>query len=141
PYGVTLSELMADAHRVETLNDIRLVATVVTGIAFIVWFRRAYANLDGLGATRRYGIGWAIGSWVCPIACFWIPKRIADDLWAGSGVRGRHGSRDAGAPRRSGLILAWWASLIASAVIAFGTRSADDRTLSDALTTNTQYIV
>ena len=57
PLSVTLAEVRASDHRADVLNRIFLGCLVVTGILFIAWFRRAYRNLDGLHAPRRFGPG------------------------------------------------------------------------------------
>jgi hypothetical protein len=58
---------------------------VLAGIAYIVWFRRARANLPGLGAVGlRRGTGWAVGAWLIPIVSLVMPKGIHDDIWRAS---------------------------------------------------------
>src|SRR5215213_2684690 len=43
---------------------------------------------------RRYGTGWALGSWFVPILNAWRPKQIINDIWHQSGLScgGSHGS-------------------------------------------------
>ncbi len=61
------------------------VSLVATGIAFFVFFHRAYSNLRALGVPRlRYGTGWAIGAWFIPLAAYVIPAQIAHDIARGS---------------------------------------------------------
>jgi hypothetical protein len=58
---------------------------VMAGIAYIVWFRRARANLPGLGAVGlRRGTGWAVGAWFIPIVSLVMPKGIHDEIWRAS---------------------------------------------------------
>ena len=140
PAGVTLGDLTADSHRIDAINGVALGFLVATGLAFIVWFWRAYRNLDGLRATRRYGSGWAIGAWFCPIGNLFIPKRIADDLWQAN-ERWALTSRSPMASEKSMLVLWWWGTWIGGVIVAWMTRSSDTKTLDDALTTNAYYLV
>ena len=55
------------------LARIVLVAIVVTGIVFVVWFYRVVANLAATGRWRGGSIGMAAGSWFIPIANVFIP--------------------------------------------------------------------
>ena len=70
-----------------TLGGSMVQLLVGTGcvIAFLRWFSRAYRALPPLGAkelqfTSRSAVGW----WFVPIAFFWVPLRIAIELWKGS---------------------------------------------------------
>jgi hypothetical protein len=139
PLSVRLSEIAADQHRVDTLNAVWLAVFAATGVAFVVWFAIAYHNLDGLGARRRWGMGWAIGGWFVPFANFVMPKRLANDLWAGS--HRASASRAMQAPESSILVNCWWAAWIAAAVTVFFIRSNGTNTPQHALDTNSAYIV
>ena len=68
------------------MNAIFAVLVIATGVAFLVWFSRAYRNLDALDLPRRYGTGWAIGGWFVPFLNFARPKQVADDIWASVNV-------------------------------------------------------
>jgi hypothetical protein len=58
---------------------------IVTAIAWMVWFRRAYRNLPELGAhDLRYKRGWAVGAWFVPFLNLWRSKQIANDIWRAS---------------------------------------------------------
>ena len=81
PAGVRLAELVADQDRANAMNAVFAVLVVATGVAFLVWFSRAYRNLDALDLPRRYGTGWAIGGWFVPFLNFARPKQVADDIW------------------------------------------------------------
>lgn len=54
---------------------------IVLVVSFVVWFWRAYANLSALDRPRRRKAGWAIVSWVIPIANFFIPYQIGSEIW------------------------------------------------------------
>ena len=63
----------------------QFAAYLAAAIAFIVWFRRAYRNTAGLGATgMRYKPGWSTGAWFVPILNLFRPKQISNDIWRAS---------------------------------------------------------
>jgi hypothetical protein len=71
--------------RIALISILSLAALVCTGIAFIVWFFRAYQNIERLGARDlRVKHGWAIGSWFVPIVNLVRPKQIMNDIWRAS---------------------------------------------------------
>ncbi len=117
-----------------------LVATIVAAVFFIRWFRRAYGNLDALGAKRRYGLGWAIGSWFVPFLNLWRPKQIADDIWRGSDPTYR--ATELGMTKTSvpGLLNGWWGAWIVASILgttilrtSFDTPTAGDAGVSALL--------
>jgi len=84
-------------------------------LSLVVWTRRVYGNLPGLGATDpRFGPGWAIGGWFVPLLNLWRPKQILDDAWRAAdpdlpAVAGR-------AWRRGPVpwfLHAWWVAMLA----------------------------
>jgi hypothetical protein len=82
---------------------------IATGVFFLFWFHRVYRNLPALGGDRRYGTGWAIGSWFVPFLNVWRPKQIVNDIWRESGPRttDEYGTKD---ERNNvpNLFLLWW---------------------------------
>jgi hypothetical protein len=75
---------------------------IFAAAAFIRWLHAAYFNVDVVAAAeRRYGHGWAIGSWFVPILNFWRPKQIVNDIW-------RAGGRDVQDAQPGWLLLSWW---------------------------------
>jgi hypothetical protein len=82
---LSLAEVQSADDRQATIGDVQLALLVVTAIVFIVWFFRAYKNLDPLGMSgQRWGNGWAIGAWFVPFLNLVRPKAIANDIWRGS---------------------------------------------------------
>lgn len=96
----------------------QLVTYIGAIIAFIVWFRRAYRNTAGLGATgMRFKPGWAVGSWFVPFLALWRPKQISNDIWRATDPQlPRHASGWQGNPVH-GLIHSWWAIWIVAGVL------------------------
>lgn len=72
-----------------TLNDLReqiiailyLLASIVSAITFIQWFRRAYFNLHLHVEYLLHPEGWAAGSWFVPIVSFYRPYQIMKELY------------------------------------------------------------
>ncbi len=71
------------------LNDLRelimailsLIVLVISGITFIMWFRRAYFNLHLFVSYLKYDEGWASGSWFVPFINLYRPYKIMKELF------------------------------------------------------------
>jgi hypothetical protein len=82
---VTQDDLDTTDFREGLIAGLTLLATIVTIVFFIRWFRRAYLNLPALGAASlRFKSWWTIGGWFIPIANLFRPKEIANDIWRAS---------------------------------------------------------
>jgi hypothetical protein len=57
-----------------------LLINLLSAIAFIIWFYRAYDNLHKRILNCEFDSGWAIGSWFVPILCFFRPFNIMNEL-------------------------------------------------------------
>ncbi len=131
-----IAEINAAEDRSAIAAGAQLVAYFAAAIAFIVWFRRAYRNTAGLGATgMRYKPGWSVGAWFVPILNLFRPKQISNDIWRAS---------EPGLPRHAsgwqgnevhGLIHWWWGIWIVAGIIGnVSTRSyLSAETLSEQL--------
>lgn len=70
-------------------NDLRqriialtyLITFVISAIAFILWFRRAYNNLHQKNNFLSFGEGWAAGAWFVPIINLFRPYQIMKELY------------------------------------------------------------
>jgi hypothetical protein len=106
-----------------TFNDLReqiiailyLLASIVSAITFIQWFRRAYFNLHLHVEYLLHPEGWAAGSWFVPIVSFYRPYQIMKELYEESiellEKRGIH------IPNISmNYISVWWAFWILSSI-------------------------
>lgn len=63
----------------------QMVIFTVAGLAYLVWFHRAYLNLPRLGIPDpRHGTVWTIAGWFVPVAAVFVPKRMHNDLWRAS---------------------------------------------------------
>jgi hypothetical protein len=59
-----------------------------------------------------------IGGWFCPVVNFWFPKQIVDDVIAASDPRTPPLFPDLRRLPRHGLVLAWWLTWVATAVMS-----------------------
>lgn len=108
---VAQERLDANDLRQHMLSIVYLLLLIPTAIVYLVWFHRAYANLEALGAADlRHKPGWAVGFWFVPILNMFRPVQIAQEIWRGSDPD-QAVARDVAKPRprNSGLIGLWWA--------------------------------
>jgi hypothetical protein len=60
-------------------------ATLITAIAFMMWFHAAYKILPGLGATRlEFTPGQAAASFVIPFISLYRPYQVMREIWYSS---------------------------------------------------------
>jgi hypothetical protein len=137
PWTVTIGEVRADAGRAHAINRVGTVLVVLTGIAFIAWFFQAYRNVAPLGRPRRYAVGWAIGWWFVPFACFVAPLLVARDVNDSlEDERSREWSRT------RWLLNVWWAAWLLTLLLGASASNKGDaiRTAEDAFTANGLYV-
>ncbi len=99
----------------------QLLMVLLTGIPFLVWFRRAYRNLAPLGAVSlRFMPGWATGAWFVPILGIIRPKQILDDIWRASDPAAQPSLNKswAGQPVPV-LIHLWWVAWVGTGALGF----------------------
>jgi uncharacterized protein DUF4328 len=94
---------------------------VISAAVFILWFWRSHRNLGALGAEGLdFTSGWAIGWWLIPLACLWMPYRAAMEIWKASDPRSdRTTSADSRLRLDSSLLIRlWWAAWLVSVVLS-----------------------
>ncbi|MDZ4665783.1 MAG: DUF4328 domain-containing protein [Bacteroidota bacterium] len=81
--GELITEEAASANdmREMTIGIIYIIASVISAITFIQWFRRAYFNLHQKVSELSYTEGWAVGSWFVPIISLYRPFQIMKELF------------------------------------------------------------
>ena len=81
--GGLVSEEAAEANdtRESLLGIIYLIAYIISGITFIMWFRRAYFNLHQKVSWITHSEGWAAGCWFIPIVNLYRPYQIMKELY------------------------------------------------------------
>jgi hypothetical protein len=80
--GFFVSDQEAESNdlRQSILGILYLIVFIISGITFIMWFRRAYYNLHLKVSNLSYTEGWAAGSWFVPIANLFRPYQIMKEL-------------------------------------------------------------
>ncbi|GGV48205.1 hypothetical protein GCM10010495_77440 [Kitasatospora herbaricolor] len=79
---------------------------LATIIVFLCWFRRCRLNAELFApGTHKYSAGLAVGAWFIPGAMWWIPRRVALDIWRANSPTGG-----------AWLINAWWVAWLAKTV-------------------------
>lgn len=87
---------------------VSMLLFVATTVVFLCWFRRCRLNAELFAPrTHKYTTGFAVGAWFIPVAMWWIPRRIALDVWRVTGPAGG-----------TWLINAWWMAWLAKTLVA-----------------------
>lgn len=78
-----ISEEAAAANdtREQAMGGIYFLLFVGSGFAFLLWFRRAYYNLQQRTGNASFSNGWAVSSWFVPILCLYRPYQIMRELY------------------------------------------------------------
>jgi len=91
-----------------------IAITIICGIHFIMWFRRAYYNLHFICVGGlRYTEGWAAGAWFVPFMNLYAPVKIMHDIWAET-QRAIFRTQDF---KSNNLIPVWWALWIINGLL------------------------
>lgn len=103
-------------------NDIRqqllaiaiLILTILSIVYFIMWFRRAYYNLQLAGGRTNFTEGWAAGAWFVPFLNLVRPYQIMTEIW--NDTQSLNYSK---AERKSGAIVGvWWTMYLISNIVS-----------------------
>jgi hypothetical protein len=93
------------------------ILIVVTGVAFVAWFRGARINAEGRGWHQRFARAWTFWGWIVPVVNLWIPLQIMDDIWQVSFLRRPRGWI-------AWLPMVWWTSWVLSEALLVLNRGA-----------------
>lgn len=77
---VSPNSAMLNAYMQIAIKFFWLIAYIISGITFIMWFRRAYYNILLHVKICTWSEGWAAGSWFVPIMNLFLPCQIMYDL-------------------------------------------------------------
>jgi hypothetical protein len=90
------------------LTGIRSGLLVLTALVFLLSLRRARTVAEVLSPDgHRHRFGWVVGSWLLPVAPFFLCKRLINDIWAASCPAGR-------VRWTSVLLTSWWLIFVAA---------------------------
>lgn len=98
--GGTRSELFS---RYVPIAGPLFIATIVV---FLCWFRRCRLNAEHFApGAHKYSAGAAVWAWFVPGPMWWIPRRVALDVWRANAPAGG-----------AWLIDAWWVAWLGKSV-------------------------
>ena len=78
---IDMDAINANDMREAIIAILYLVVYVISGVTFIMWFRRAYYNLHQKVRNLEFEEGWAAGSWFVPIMNLGRPYKIMKELY------------------------------------------------------------
>lgn len=109
-----ISEEAAAANdaREQAMGGIYFLLFVGSGFAFLLWFRRAYYNLQQRTGNASFTDGWAVGSWFVPILCLFRPYQIMRELYQDSRMLLTKTGHEF--PLKTTYLGSWWALWIFS---------------------------
>jgi hypothetical protein len=77
---VDINSANMNDQRQRAIAVLQILAWIGSGISFIMWFRRAYYNLNKK-ENMRYTDGWAAGGWFVPFLNLWRPFQIMKEMY------------------------------------------------------------
>jgi hypothetical protein len=142
---VSLEELTASDDRVMTIGLLQGGTYIACMIAFLIWYGRAYRNLERLGARGlEWGKRWAIVSWFVPFVNLIVPKRVMNAIWRASDPNLPALASYFGHIRVPPLFHWWWALWILSGFVTnllFRQSLDQGQTPGDLVSIATGYVV
>ena len=97
------------------------VLNILSIVAFILWYSRAYRNAIALGIRNpRYGTRWAVWMWFIPLANLVLPKKVTTDIYRGSDPQMAYGDPDFASRPVSSLLHWWWAAWLLTGLLNRG---------------------
>lgn len=107
---VTTEEAVANDTREQIIGLIYIAFYIVSGVTFILWFRRAYNNLHQVVDHLSFSEGWAAGSWFVPVISWFRPYQIMKELY--TETKDYLSKKiDESSGLSSTIILGWWWAL------------------------------
>lgn len=100
-------------HLIVRLDDTGNTLTLLTGIAFVMWFRRARINAGSSGWPQRRAVGWTFWGWLVPFANLFVPFQLMADIWRAS-------LPESGRGKTAWLPGLWWTCFLAGLVARGG---------------------
>lgn len=134
--GGDLSESAANANdtRESIVSILFILVYWISGITFILWFRRAYFNLHQKVSYLKYSEGWAAGCWFVPFLNLFRPYSIMNELYVETkNLLTKNGLSEK--IRYSTKYLGWWWVLWLT--VSFGEPFISRIILKDSHTTDT----
>lgn len=109
---VTDDEAMMNDLRQASIGISQSILYLLSGIFFLIWFRRAFENLHLLGIRFQYSINSAVWSFFVPILCLYRPYQIMKEIWFGTQAQIKKLVPQYNVNFSTKLISIWWVSFI-----------------------------
>lgn len=113
------SDAESNDTRQQFIAIILVLLNIISAVTFIMWFRRAYHNLQLAGETTKYENGWAAGAWFVPFLNLYRPYEMMKELFVKSNWKINETLGGEGDQKFGVKIGMWWAFWIIQNV--FGT--------------------
>lgn len=113
-------EELEDAE--ESISRVAFVSATIgitSIILFLMWMRRAYANLNRLGIQTESKDDAAIWSWFIPGYNFFKPVSIIAEIWRKTQKKAKELSSGFKSIDSIGLVAFWWACYLGSIILSF----------------------
>jgi len=78
--NVPFEILNSNDTREQIVGIVYLAVYITSAVVFIMWFRRAYFNLNARKKCEHTE-GWAAGSWFVPVISLFRPFQIMKEMW------------------------------------------------------------
>lgn len=101
----TMDEAETNDRRQLVISLVELGVYITGIVVFIMWFRRAYFNLQEYFNLKEVN-GMAAGAWFIPFMNLWVPFRMMKEIWNYTQAKSTEG--DAEPKYESTAILGWW---------------------------------
>ncbi|AII53643.1 DUF4328 domain-containing protein [Hymenobacter sp. APR13] len=99
---------------------LQLGATILAFLTLAAWMYRAYQNAHRLpGARPSHGPSMAVWGWLIPIANFWYPCRIMNEIGLYTGRYAQPAEPPLSATGWANLVGVWWVLHIGSYIMSY----------------------
>lgn len=105
-----IDEAAAEANdsRESAVGITSLVLFIATAITWLIWFSRAYRNIDVFGGERSRETSWGVWAYVIPIISLYMPYRLMREAFTASAPEGEDGAS---------LVGLWWFLFLVSGIL------------------------
>jgi hypothetical protein len=112
---VTNEAAKANDLRVQIIAIVFFITYIISAIAFIMWFRRAYYNLHQKVRALSFTEGWAAGCWFVPFVNLYRPYQIMKEMY--EETKGYLKSESLDCDLSTRFLGAWWILWIANGTL------------------------
>lgn len=112
--SVASSTVESSDNLVRAADGFLGVTVLGTIVVFMCWFHAARSNAEAYNPDRgTMGVGWAIGGWFIPLACWVIPCIVARDIYRATMLGRKENHYYSG-----GKITGWWWGVFVTSWVA-----------------------